>query len=382
MFGGDRMKVRVLFLGLLLVLCPTASADEPFRFPEATHGKGELKYRNDVPVLVVQGSPEEMGEQIGVLGIKPVAAKLGALVKGTIHSRVGKIGWTLVTTACNGLYSNFAPEYRKELEAMAKAGGVEREILVVANCIGDVQHLGACSALVVEPSRSSTGGLLLGRNMDTAVVGDLVEASLVIVRRPTGKHAFVSVAFPGLMMCGSEMNDAGLVIAGNDAIATRDGSPKLEPRGMPMLVMGRRLMEDCGSLAEADRRLRDYKSTATGCAILADRKSGAVYEVTPKNVIVRRAEDGICICTNHFCSPELAVPPLQCWRFDKLEAYRKHVKLGVADVAKALHEVNQDRATIHSMIFEPGALRVHLSMGPGPATRLPRKVLECELLFK
>ena len=33
--------------------------------------KGELKYRNGLPVLTVEGTPEEIGEQIGVLAIKP-----------------------------------------------------------------------------------------------------------------------------------------------------------------------------------------------------------------------------------------------------------------------------------------------------------------------
>ena len=62
-----------------LLIVSAVRADEPFRFPEGTHGKGELKYRDGLPVLVVAGSPEEMGEQIGVLAIKPVAAKLSGI---------------------------------------------------------------------------------------------------------------------------------------------------------------------------------------------------------------------------------------------------------------------------------------------------------------
>ncbi len=34
--------------------------EEPFRFPEASHGKGKLQYINDVPVLTVEGTPEEI----------------------------------------------------------------------------------------------------------------------------------------------------------------------------------------------------------------------------------------------------------------------------------------------------------------------------------
>jgi hypothetical protein len=376
------MRFRLAVLGCALVLCPAARADEPFRYPEGTHGKGELKYRNGLPVLIAVGTPEEIGEQIGVLALKPIAPKVSALVKGTLEDRIGKFAWPIAVKACKGLYQKFPPEYRKEIEAMARASGVELEVLIVANTIGDVQHLGGCSALVVEPDRSTTGGLLLGRNMDTAPLGNLAEASLVIVRRPAGKHAFVSVAFPGLLICGSEMNDAGLVLAANDVRETKDDSPKLEPSGTPLSVMARRVLEDCASLADVERQLRDYKATTTGCAILADRKSGVVYEVTPKNVIVRPAEKGICTCTNHFCSPELAVADLKCWRYEKLQEYRKRPKLGVADVAEALHAVNQDKSTLHSMIFEPATLKAHIALGEGPATRQPRKTLECAALFK
>ena len=377
------MLFRLSFLACLLVLCPAARGQEPFRFPEGKHGKGELKYRNDLPVLIAQGTPEEIGEQIGVLAVKPAAMKMKALVKDSIQKRVGPVGWPLLVTACTGLFAKFPPEYRKEVQAMAREGDIDLEVLVVANTIADVVHLGGCAALVVEPARSKTGGSLLGRNMDTEALAGLVEASVVIVRRPAGKHAFLSVTFPGLLACGSEMNDAGLVLATNDVWRTKDGSPKLEPRGTPVVVAARQLMEGCASRAEARRVLRDFKATTTGCAILADREGGAVYELTPKNIIVRPAEEGFCICTNHFCSPELAVPTEErCWRYDKLQEYRKQPKLGVSDVAAALDDVNQGKATLHSMIFEPAALRAHIALATGPAKNRLRNTLECGELFR
>src|SRR5215218_4847934 len=40
----------------------------PFRFTEATHGAGSLRYVGDIPVFTLQGTPEQIGEQIAVLG--------------------------------------------------------------------------------------------------------------------------------------------------------------------------------------------------------------------------------------------------------------------------------------------------------------------------
>src|SRR5436190_17438796 len=39
----------------------------PFRYTEATHGAGSLKYVGDVPVFTLVGTPEQMGEQAAIL---------------------------------------------------------------------------------------------------------------------------------------------------------------------------------------------------------------------------------------------------------------------------------------------------------------------------
>jgi hypothetical protein len=372
------MMRQLAVVVVVLSAAAGACAAEPFRYPEGTHGKGELKYRQGVPVLVAAGTPAEIGEQIGVLAVKPLAPQM-VLVKKYVEN-FGP-AWPVLVKICEGLFQQFPAEYRAELEAMARAGGVERELLIVANTIGDIQHLGRCSALIVEPSRSTTGQAIFGRNADYHPIANLGQMSLLIVRRPAGKRAFASVAFPGVLLCGSEMNDAGLALGANDVRETKDGSPKLNPRGTSMVAAGRRVLETCGSLQEAEKILLGLKATTTGNAILCDARGGAVFEVTPKTVQVRRPEDGLCICTNHFCSRELAVP-VDCWRYEKLQAYRARGKLGVEDVARALDQVNQGPATIHSMIFEPAALRLHLAIGPGPVTKGPRVTLELAPLFK
>ena len=357
----------------------SAYADQPFRYPEGKYGRGELTYRHGLPVLVAVGTPEEIGMQIGTLAVKPVAARLETLVKGSVQERAGP-AWPVLVKVCEALFQKFPAEYRQEVEAMARAGGAPRELLVVANTIADIQHLGGCSAIFIEPARSKTGQLLFGRNWDTPPVGDLARYGLVIVRRPQGKRAFASVTFPGMLLCGSEINDAGVAIAGNDVREAKDGSPRFNPQGTPMAVMGRRLMEECAGLADAKKALAGLKATSSGSAIVCDAKEGAIFEVTTKSVVVRPAEEGIGLCTNHFRTAELAVST-QCDRYAKLERYRGRAKLGVEDVAKALDEVNQGAATMQSMIFEPAARRLHVAIGPGPVTKRPMTVLELEPFF-
>ena len=88
-----------------------------------------------------------------------------------------------------------------------------------------------CSALMVDAGRSETGGPLLGRNLDYPSLGYIHEYSLVTVYRPRGKHAFVSIGFPGLVGCLSGMNDAGLTVGVLEVFAAREGEGRFDPEG-------------------------------------------------------------------------------------------------------------------------------------------------------
>src|SRR5262245_45490912 len=56
---------------------PAPTPPPPFRFPEARHGQGALRYHGAAPVLVVGGTPEEVGEQMGVQSVRPAPRLLG-----------------------------------------------------------------------------------------------------------------------------------------------------------------------------------------------------------------------------------------------------------------------------------------------------------------
>ena len=57
--------------------------------PRPSPGKGELKYVNGIPVLTVEGTPEEIGTQFGELALKPAKKPL----LGRVDSYMKQIGW-------------------------------------------------------------------------------------------------------------------------------------------------------------------------------------------------------------------------------------------------------------------------------------------------
>jgi isopenicillin-N N-acyltransferase-like protein len=358
----------------LCLLFPLSLWAEPFRYPEAKHGKGELKYIDGVPVLLVEGKPGEIGEQMAILTAKP-AAKLLNYPRDFLKLIKLDAAWPIIVAMGKGLLPHFPPSYLEELESGVKASQLDRDLFVAGNTMFDIKKVLGCSALIVEPGKSGTKGMLFGRNLDFPTLGYLNDYSLVIVCKPEGKHAFASVSFPGLLGVLSGMNDAGLTLAVLESYSANDNSLKFDAEGTPYALCFRRMLEECTTVDEAEKLLRSMKRTTRISLAICDTKTSAVFEMTPKTVAVRPAENGICACTNHFRTRELAVST-KCWRYPLLEKCREMDKLGVADVARKLHEVNQGELTLQSMVFEPATLKLHVAFGKVPTSALPMKTLD------
>jgi hypothetical protein len=128
------------------------------------------------------------------------------------------------------------------------------------------------------------------------------------------------------------------------------------------------------------------RTTITNLA-LADRTGIAVLEVTPRQVIVRRAEHGTSVCTNHFCTESLR--PL--WPLDLFKTFERYgilddavhaqAKFGPADLQCALHAARMGRSTMQTMVFEPAELRLYLAIGACPSSGAEMKVLDLGPLF-
>src|SRR5262249_12930349 len=131
-----RYAVTLVLAGLVLA-AGRAGADK-FSFPEKQHGKGVLSYRNGIPVLVVECAPDEIGEQVGVLAIKP-AARVLAYPEDLLTAAGFSKTIPLFAAAGNKMFAHFPPDYQKELEAMVKASGVQRDRVIVGNTLFDLK---------------------------------------------------------------------------------------------------------------------------------------------------------------------------------------------------------------------------------------------------
>jgi len=379
-----------LFITLFGLVCCAGSlraqAGEPFRFPEGRHGTGELKYINKIPVLTVSGTPEEIGEAVGVLALKP-AARVLEYPREVMDAYYAGVFWNIIVSQGRDMVKQFPADHLAEMEAMTKASGASRDKVIAGNTMFDIKKIVLCSALMVESDRSATGGPLLGRNLDYPSLGYVHDYSLVTVYRPRGKHAFVSLGFPGLVGSLSGMNDAGLSLAVLEVITSRKGEGRFDPKGVPYALCFRTILEECTTIEEAQKKLEKMPRTTLLNLTVADRNKVGTFEVTPKSVVFRPAEKGVASCTNHFCTllrSEKKIDVAGTYeRFDVLEAVRGgEGRVTLGEVHRQLHAVNLGKLTLQTMIFEPATLKLHVAFGPGPSSDLPLRTLELAPLLK
>ena len=77
--------------------------------------------------------------------------------------------------------------------------------------------------------------------------------------------------------------------------------------GTPVAMCFRRLLEECTTIDEAEKLLREQNRMMMCNLAMCDRTQSAVLEMTPKTVVRRASNQGVCACTNHFRTKELAL---------------------------------------------------------------------------
>jgi isopenicillin-N N-acyltransferase like protein len=365
----------------LIISIPAAAqaAEKSVKYPVGKKGNGEIRTVNGVPVMILAGTPEEMGRQQGQLVGKFIAPLLKYPRTFLKRNRMDA-QWPLIVGVSNILLTRAQKSHQQELRSVIRSSGLDASSVSVANTMLELRRLGGCSTLIVGKQRSKTGGPLFGRNFDFPPMGVLDKYGIVTIYKPKGKHAFASVGYPGLLGVISGMNDAGLAVATLDVYACNDSSPMFNPLGTPMMFTYRRILEECTTVEQAEKMLRAAKHTTWMNLSVCDKNRSVVFELTPKSVVIRKPVGNLLSCTNHFRSPELCKSKV-CRRFAALSKSATQKKLGIQELSKYLHDANQGKWTIQTMIFEPSTLRLHVSLNNPPTSARKMKIIELSKLF-
>lgn len=362
-----------------LVLCLVAagaSRAQEKRFKAGRHGKATLEFVQNIPVLKVYGTPEEMGEQAGTLlgksGTAVVREYLGKFLIGPLRN--------LVLDQARKMEGRFPYAYHREMKAFAEASGLGYEDVLLLNTFGDIKKVIRCTTIAVSTEKSADRTPMFGRNFDFPPLGIAQHYGLVVVYHPRGKKAFASVTYPGLVGTHSFLNEDGLAGA---VMEVHAGRPRFSAKAMPALMLYRHIAESVDTV-EAGLKIVEEgpRCSANNLMLMEASGKAALAEFTVKAFAVRRPVDGLLFGTNHHRSRELGRNP-RCWRMNILlrRVKAEDFTWNLAGIKSLLEETAQGPINLSSMVFLPGKRALHLAMGKVPAAQGPYVLLDRKCLF-
>lgn len=399
MFRVNRRLVPVWVAILLMspVVAPVVRADG---LGGTTKVHGEIKLVDGVRVLRVSGDPSERGFAHGYL----LAQDIINLIDGYLQAKDISGGPKRYEALARNLDHVMAvpSPYLVEIEGMLagiekRLDGkttipmlgrkIERKDLVAINCVPDAVGFG-CSSFAAWGNRTKDGKTIAGRNLDWHAIDGLRDSQVVIANVPAKDSkgaAWLSVTWPGMIVCLTGMNENGVTVAMHDAFVgkLREGV-EMTPRGFAL-----RMAIEAARAGHAEEDvlgvLRTHRVLVGNIVPVSEPSAGngppsMVFEYdgmtkNSKGVTVRHfadkgkdgdaAADDYLIATNHYRERGAAEA---CNRYKKLsetfEATTDDPAVTVSRAWKLLKKVSMSGGglvTYQSVVFEPNAMRMHVS---------------------
>lgn len=353
-----------------------------------------------LPVVVVRGTPREMGRQYG--------ASIADKIRKGIHLYLmGKVvrDWNYpldYQRRCAAAMRPHIPaEYIEELEGVAEGSGVDFDMLLLMHTHADMVHYGhswgrpdaapgkGCTNFAAWGRWTTHGQLIHGRNLDWSVSTGVQTCACIYVGLPAQGIPFALVTYAGCIGGVTGMNAEGITFG---EMTSSSSAETLE--GTPLFFICRKLLQYCRNIEDAERMVGAYPRTTGWNFLVADAKvpTARVFEVDAKSVKIFGPGDPAendpplhwpmpeCLRrTNHFVGREHQRRQCERYHFNyrlaravlrSIDTWRRYASVSHwiaanpgkldARLARALLQtapVGGD-ATLHSVVMEPAARRL------------------------
>ena len=317
----------------------------------ATHGAGRLEMHDGTRVLVLKGTPEEMGEQHGTLMKKQIKDVMGRILYGVgVGSSFEKGRWFFgeIEEAQRRLSPFIDERYLREMDAIALASGHEKEEVRLSNFFPELFH---CSGFALFGDATVGGKMYHGRILDYLKGVGLEQNALVIVSKPEVGNAWVNISYAGFVGSVTAMNEKHI------SVGEMGGRGEGNWDGKPMAQLIREVMEKANTLDEAVAIMRKGPRTCEYYYVIADAKSKTAVGIAATPTTFEIVKPGEA----HPLLPEPSKDTVLLSAGDRYKELAKRVKAGFgkfdADSARELmtRPVCMN-SNIHSVLFDPGTL--------------------------
>ena len=262
---------------------------------KSTFHNGAIYRYPGVPVMLeVSGDHYEMGLQYGVLARPEIYKSIdiwGKMIEVQLrNSGFDTVeGFKYMHDPAQEMAKLLPQRYREEMKGIAEGSGIPYEDIVTYNLMYDVGRLWdstACAGILL---KGANGTVIHARNHDW---GGMLENSMyqIMVRQKARDFNTVTeISYAGVI-CGiyQGWNDKRLTFAHNLARAN-----SINTGGFPSGLTARILLEECSTIAEAEKVLSTHLPVNAYTVTLSDQKAGtgAVFEITPTSIAKRELKD-------------------------------------------------------------------------------------------
>jgi len=338
----------------------------------ATSGQARLEVHDGVPVVHLYGTAEEMAAQYGRL-LKPALQALCNYAKAVLP-QPAMVRFVDYAKAQEPMLDE---QIGRQLRVVAENAEIPHEYVLALNIVPRIR----CTTLAVWGSASADGSMIMGRNADYFGLGLADRGSLVVVWHSRDEIPVVAVSFLGMIGAFSGMNAEG--VAFGNMLVFNSTDPSYTPGGMPVQLamrMAAHRSKDAESMA---RNLTAMKHAIPMNVMVADSSQALVLELGAYECCVRRGEPGVLAASNDFLAHSSRVDEDRCARYNALmSAVAEHRgQMGVSEMKQALYAARIPTMNIQAVVFEPAAMRMHVSINKCPAAAGPYRAFELRELL-
>jgi len=357
----------------LQILNPLACAEPPKIIATDPHGHGLLCQVDGKRVLIVDGTPEQMGTAQGTL-LKEQTRKLTERVLyfvGGLDTLHGDYWFLDRMDSIAKRTSPHIPErFLREIDALSVAADMSQRDGRLANLFPERFH---CSGVAVCGKASKDGKVYHARVLDYMRDINLQGAAAVQVYRPTGRHAWLSVGYAGFCGTVTAMNERGL------AVGEMGGRGEGDWDGCPMSLLLRDIMERAGTVEEALDILKQTPRTCEYYYVFSDKQRHlAGVQATAKELVILKPGEQ---------NPRLPFVPADTVLMSgdtraKTLSERLQQEFGQIDVSKMIELIKRPVAmnsNLHNAIFVPEDLDVYFADAGRTTPACDERYARCNL---
>lgn len=241
---------------------------------------GELRWVEGQRVVLLSGTPEEIGEAHGML-LKQEANRCIDSVLYAFGTAQTILTGRWFQDDLEAAYAKLAPHiperHKVETRALAASLDIHANLIEVLNVFPELFH---CSGFAVFGKATKDGKLYHGRVLDYMTTIGLQDAATTFVVAPTGRIPFANVGYAGFIGSVSGMNVEKI------SLGEMGGRGEGQWDGVPMATLMRRALEECSSLEQVKQLWINSPRTCEYYYVFADGedRSAVGVSATPEKL--------------------------------------------------------------------------------------------------